>query len=130
METTYQAGNFLRICDRCGEKRYASMTMKEWTGHYVCKDTCVDVRNPQDLLRARMDVQTVPMPRPDHPVFTGFKVDDPHIRIDARREASIDRVWHLTDGYITTTGYFRIDDNTFVRNSEFLSTNEVTADSL
>ena len=104
--------------------------MKEWTGHYVCKDTCVDVRNAQDLVRGRADVQTVPMPRPDHPVFTGLRVDDPRTRIDSLREASIDSVWHLTDGYITTTGYFRVDDNSFVTNAQFLGVNEVTADDL
>jgi len=64
MFTHYRAGDFVRICDRCGSKCHASNTVKEWSGYLVCRE-CVDIRNPQDFVRGRADNQTVPDPRPD-----------------------------------------------------------------
>jgi hypothetical protein len=60
------------ICDRCGFKRRAYDTRKEWTGLRVCKDTCWEPRHPQDYVRGVRDDQTVkdPRPRPED-VFLG-----------------------------------------------------------
>lgn len=60
---TYTPGDFYRICDRCGRKKLASETRKEWTGFIVCKDHW-EARHPQDFVRGRRDEQRVPDPRP------------------------------------------------------------------
>lgn len=64
----YRAGDFYRICDRCGEKKRASETKKEWTGLIVC-DPCFETRHPQDNVRGRKDRQRVPDPRPEAPDY-------------------------------------------------------------
>ena len=61
----YKPGSWNRICDRCGFKRKAEDTRKEWTGLIVCRDGCLDVRNPQDFVRGGHDRQRVPDPRPE-----------------------------------------------------------------
>lgn len=61
----YKPGSFNRTCDRCGSKRKAEDTVKEWTGLIVCRDGCADVRNPQDFVRGVVDRQQVPSPRPE-----------------------------------------------------------------
>lgn len=61
---SYQAGNPWKICDRCGFKKRASATRKEWTGLIVCME-CFEERHPQDFVRGRMDRQNVPEPRPE-----------------------------------------------------------------
>ena len=61
----YARGSFNRICDRCGRKRKAYMTEKEWTGLIVCRDTCWEPRHPQDFLKGFADKQSVPDPRPE-----------------------------------------------------------------
>lgn len=61
---TYRAGDFWRICDRCGFQVRASQTAKEWTNLVVCLE-CFDVRHPQDFVRGRKDRQRVPDPRPE-----------------------------------------------------------------
>jgi len=60
----YRAGSFNRICDRCGAKRKAEDTRKEWTGLIVCLE-CWDPRHPQDYVRGVHDQQKVPDPRPE-----------------------------------------------------------------
>lgn len=62
---TYIAGDHWKICDRCGFKKRASQTAKEWTGLIVCLDSCFEERHPQDFVRGRKDNQTVPDPRPE-----------------------------------------------------------------
>lgn len=44
-------GNRWAVCDRCGFDRRLSDVATEWTGLVVCRDTCLDVRNPQELRR-------------------------------------------------------------------------------
>lgn len=61
---SYIAGDFWRICDRCGAKTRASMTFRTWDGLYVCRDDW-ETRHPQDFVRGRRDDQNVPNPRPE-----------------------------------------------------------------
>lgn len=63
MADLYRPGEFYRICDRCGRKRYASQTRAEWTGLIVCHEHW-EARHPQDFVRGRSDNQSVPDPRP------------------------------------------------------------------
>lgn len=65
MHEAYRPGDFWRICDRCGFKKRASETKKEWTGLIVCSDECWEPRHPQDFVRGRRDRQTVTNPRPE-----------------------------------------------------------------
>jgi hypothetical protein len=66
MADLYRPGDYRVICDRCGRKRYASETRKEWNGLLVCREH-FEARHPQDFVRGRADDQTVsdPRPRPD-----------------------------------------------------------------
>lgn len=61
----YRAGDWRVICDDCGSKRFASDTAKKWNGMIVCRDTCFEIRNPQDFVRGVADNQTVPFTRPE-----------------------------------------------------------------
>ena len=47
----FESGNRWVVCDRCGFDRRLNEVVKEWTGYVVCRDTCLDVRNPQELFR-------------------------------------------------------------------------------
>lgn len=60
----YRAGDFWRICDRCGFRYRASQTFKTWDGLYVCREDW-EVRHPQDFVRGRKDLQNVPNARPE-----------------------------------------------------------------
>lgn len=60
---TYKPGSFYRICDRTGFKVRAEDTREEWNGAIVSKDV-YEARHPQDLVRGKVDKQTVPNARP------------------------------------------------------------------
>lgn len=53
------------ICDRCGAKRKAEDVALEWDGLRVCRDRCLEFRNPQDFVRPVPDKQTPPWTRPE-----------------------------------------------------------------
>ena len=101
----FRSGEWLRICDRCGFRRYASETRKEWTGLIVCADTCWEERHPQDFVRGVHDRQRVPDPRPEYK-GAQIPIDVYHLTIDSTVE--------------------RIDQ----RGDRFLDTNEVAASDL
>lgn len=63
---TYRPGDFWRICDRCGFRKRASETTKDWDGLYVCRED-FDGKHPQDSVRARADRQRVKDPRGEAP---------------------------------------------------------------
>jgi len=63
----YIAGDFWRICDRCGLKVRQSTTKKTWDQLWVCAATCWETRHPQDFVRGRTDRMSVPEPRPEQP---------------------------------------------------------------
>lgn len=56
------------ICDRCGFKFWNGETRMEWTGKRVCHgpgtNDCWEPRHPQERVRAVLDKQSVPNPRP------------------------------------------------------------------
>ncbi|HDA7126310.1 TPA: hypothetical protein O5T86_001243 [Staphylococcus aureus] len=60
----YIAGDFWRICDRCGFRYRSSQTYRTWDGLYVCHDD-FETRHPQDFVRGRRDNQIAPHPRPE-----------------------------------------------------------------
>lgn len=60
----YIAGDFWRICERCGFKKRASQTYRTWDGLYVCHED-FETRHPQDFVRGRKDIQNVPNARPE-----------------------------------------------------------------
>jgi len=60
----YDIGNWLAACDRCGRVfRFKNEIQKEWTGLYVCKETCWEARNAQDFIRGVKDDTSVPVSR-------------------------------------------------------------------
>lgn len=63
----YVAGSYNVICDRCGFKKKRGEVKLEWDNLLVCKDTCWEIRQPQDFVRGVPDPQTVPIARPEAP---------------------------------------------------------------
>lgn len=64
MITSFRAGDWVAICDRCGFKFHASRLRPTWDNFMVC-ERCWYPRHPQELLRAKQDDQSVPWARPD-----------------------------------------------------------------
>jgi hypothetical protein len=69
-------GDFLRIDDRSGFCVYASETRKEWNGAIVDRRS-YEARHPQDFVRARVDKQSVPDPRP-RPADVFVEINNPY----------------------------------------------------
>ena len=140
-----RVGDFNRICDRCGAKRKASHTRKEWTGYIVCEDGCFETRHPQDFVRARADRQAVQDPRPDHsqnmnaaitiPPWPfslqdgGFLRDSLGAVITVSQTISTDELF-LEVGQVTATNMITDPVVTYTADDRFLNPNDVTADSL
>ena len=64
MITSFKAGDWNAICDRCGFKMHASKLKKTWDNFMVC-GRCWYPRHPQEMLRGVKDDQTVPFSRPE-----------------------------------------------------------------
>lgn len=64
MLTTYRAGDWLAICDRCGFKMHASKLRDTWDNFKVC-DRCWYPRHPQERIRAVPDNPAAPWSRPE-----------------------------------------------------------------
>lgn len=62
---TYVPGDYWVICDRCGFKKRKSETSMTWDNLLVCTDKCFEEQHPQDFVKARVDIQSVPIARPD-----------------------------------------------------------------
>ena len=75
---TYIAGDFWRICDKCGRKVRQSNTRKEWNGLWVCKEH-FETRQPQDFVKGLVDKQAVSEPRPEQ---TNYFLDDNEVTAD------------------------------------------------
>jgi hypothetical protein len=72
---TYISGDWNLYCDVCAKKIKASESHKRWDGFIVCKDD-MEMRQPQDFVRARQDKISVPFSRPRE---TFVFVDVPYI---------------------------------------------------
>lgn len=59
---TYTKGVWLSLCDQCGRKVKSSSLRLRWDGLMV-DNRCWEPRQPQDFVRASVDVQTVPWSR-------------------------------------------------------------------
>lgn len=62
----YKPGDYWVIDDISGFKIRASESVKQWNGLRVHRDWA-EQRNPQDFVRAVIDQQRVPDPRPEAP---------------------------------------------------------------
>ena len=75
---TFQHGQHLMVCDRCGGTYYNTQIKREWTGLEVChgKGTrgCWEPRHPVDYLRTKPDDQTAFPVRPRNFVTSGLYV--------------------------------------------------------
>jgi len=96
----YDHGNHNMQCDRCDQKFKRSEMRETWDHKWVCWYD-FEERQPQDLLRALPDRQSIEDPRPEG-LTTGI-------------------LWNGSE-YVTCTSNPPEDS--------FLDTNEVTADSL
>lgn len=62
--TRYVKGNWKAVCDSCGFRFDASKLKKRWDGLMVC-EMDYETRQPQDFVRAKVDIQAVPWTRPE-----------------------------------------------------------------
>jgi len=60
----YIHGDWLADCDSCGKTFHASKLKKRWDGLMVCYRDW-EPRQPQDFVKANLDVQAVPWTRPE-----------------------------------------------------------------
>lgn len=60
----FDRGNWEALCDECGCKFKASELRKRWDGLMVCERDW-EPRQPQDFVRAKVDIQAVPWSRPE-----------------------------------------------------------------
>jgi hypothetical protein len=64
----FESGKWLVICDRCGFQRKSDQVVKTWDGHMVCAPStgkfCFETRHPQEFVRSRPDIVSVPFTRP------------------------------------------------------------------
>lgn len=69
----YNKGHWLTICDVCGQ-RFDNIDMqKRWDGLMVCKKDW-EPRQPQDFVRAKVDIQSLPWTRPESTDYTYIAV--------------------------------------------------------
>lgn len=59
----YIPGGYWAVCQRCEMKRRRYDVAREWTGLFVCKDTCWDPR-PPDMTPPKVWPEGVPVPYP------------------------------------------------------------------
>ena len=62
--TRYVKGDWKTVCDVCGQRYLASQLKKRWDGLMVCNNDW-EPRQPQDFVRAKVDIQAVPFTRPE-----------------------------------------------------------------
>lgn len=65
-EHVYRPGDWLIICDVCGQKVKASVSRKRWDGLIVCKEDW-EARHPMDFIKTPIDKISVPFARPRPP---------------------------------------------------------------
>ena len=73
--TVYIKGDWLAVCDECGQRFRASQLRKRWDGLMVCSKD-FEFRHPQEFVRAKPDVQSVPWTRPESTNYTFITVLD------------------------------------------------------
>lgn len=62
--TLYKKGDVKAVCDVCGQRYLMSKLKKRWDGLMVC-NTDFEPRQPQDFVRAKVDIQAPPVIRPE-----------------------------------------------------------------
>ena len=61
-ERSYRKGDWLSVCDCCGQTFYASEMKMRWDERFVCKEDW-EPRHPLDYVRAKPDDMSVPIVR-------------------------------------------------------------------
>ena len=63
-QTRYKKGDWKGVCDACGQRFLMSKLRLRWDGLIVCSKDW-NPRQPQDFVRAKVDIQAVPVTRPE-----------------------------------------------------------------
>ena len=63
-QPTYRRGDYKADCDDCGRTYKASRLRLRWDGQRVCYE-CWEPRQPQDFVKAQVDVQAPQWTRPE-----------------------------------------------------------------
>lgn len=75
----YVSGSHNVTCDVCSKKIKANEAHQRWDGFYVCKAD-LEMRHPQDFVKAKTDKITVPFSRPIPPlIFTNVVYGDMYV---------------------------------------------------
>lgn len=65
----YVKGQYLAVCDRCGNEYLARQLKLEWNGLRTCCGPgtvdCWEQRHPQDFVKGKADRQAPPWTRPE-----------------------------------------------------------------
>lgn len=73
--TRYVRGQWKTVCDICGQRYLSSELKKRWDGLMACPRDW-ELRQPQDFVRAKPDIQAVPWARPEATTYV-FVTDNP-----------------------------------------------------
>lgn len=71
--TRYVKGQWKTVCDVCGMRYDSSQLQMRWDGLMVCNKDW-EPRQPQDFVRAKVDIQAVPWTRTESTDYT-FVID-------------------------------------------------------
>lgn len=70
-EDYYKEGDWNAVCSMCGRKRKGSELVRNWQGQWRCPEHN-EPRHPQDFVKAKADLQTVPFDQPGTMANTSF----------------------------------------------------------
>lgn len=76
--TLYKKGDWKAVCDVCGQRYLMSKLRKRWDGLMVCSND-FEPRQPQDFVRAKVDIQAVPVARPESTNYTYIQQQYPWV---------------------------------------------------
>jgi hypothetical protein len=101
---SFTSGQWLAICDSCGEKHKSGDLRKRWDGFMVCQP-CWEPRHQQDFLRTRPDHQAVPWSRPQ--LVEAFR----NVLGEVELLSITDTVQTLANYYLVVQDQFDVVDN-------------------
>lgn len=98
--TTYLAGKWNCICDRCGFKFKSDELKRDWQGLMVCaKD--FELRHPQDLIKIRPERNIPPWVRPvPVDIFLSYEAFFDRVRVEVGEGSGENTQNYVEEGYL------------------------------
>jgi hypothetical protein len=114
---TYDKGNWKAICDICGMEYKASDLRLRWDGFMVCNKD-FELRQPQDFVRAKIDIQAAPWTRPES---SDNFISIPYFLQFSDTTTIVDNSTRIVNKIIATAGPFNSPLNSFSLNGNGLN---------